>query len=175
MTIARLAIAASLAATFAATPPALLAATPTPAPTPVHKTIEVHLPKDKLHAEYVVEVNKMGQVVKVKSGVVTNVPAFNTMTFGNAEQMWIRHPDGSATVGLFKVTYDYNPADHTVARHISLVSEGGDWGDKPGAANVLMQTAQKQYEEAIKNHQPLPSLNEITGKKTPAPSPTPTL
>lgn len=39
-----------------------------------------------------------------------NVPMFNAWTYGNVLQMWIRHPDGTAEVGIYKVTYDYDPA-----------------------------------------------------------------
>ena len=129
MPIARLLGAVFAAATVVATlAPAGAQTSSSPAPHPVALP-SPHLPTHPLHAEYVVEVNKKGQVVKVKSGAVTNVPAFNTETYGNALQMWIRKPDGSATVGLFKVTYDYDPKTHLVKRNVSLVSAGGRWGD----------------------------------------------
>jgi hypothetical protein len=152
------------------------AATPSP-----HSTIPPPpFPKVKLHAEYVVEVNSKGQVVKVKSGRGTKYTTFNAQTYGNALQMWIRKQDGTAIVGLFRVSYDYNPADHHVSRSIVLVSKGGNWANQPGAANVMIDTAKKEYaastaaakKQQAASHAKLPSLNEITGK-SPVPSSSP--
>jgi hypothetical protein len=139
-----------------------------------------HVPTVPLHAEYVVEVNAKGQVVRIKSGRGTKDAIFNTQTYGNALQMWIRKPDNTAVVGLFKVTYDYNPKNHSVARKISLVSTGGSWGNDEGAADVMMDTAKREAAAAAKQRQQqqsskLPSLNTITGSKTPTPKPPPTL
>ncbi|MBV8490258.1 MAG: hypothetical protein JO199_06995 [Candidatus Eremiobacteraeota bacterium] len=186
MPIARSLVAAFAAAIALATLAPAQAATPSPAPKGSAHPVAIptpHLPTHKLHAEYVVEVNKKGQVVKVKSGVATNVPAFNTETYGNALQMWIRHQDGTATVGLFKVTYDYDPATQKVARNVTLISAGGTWGDEEGAANKMIDDAKKQAaadaasqaEAEAKARKNLPSLNQITGQPTPKPSPTPTL
>jgi hypothetical protein len=126
-----------------------------------------------------VEVNKKGQVVRIKSGRGTKYPSFNAQTYGNALQMWIRKADGSSVVGLFKVTYDYNPKTHGVTRKVSLISAGGSWGDEEGAANVMIDTAKKEAAASAKaqqaQHNKLPSLNTITGAKTPSPSPLPTL
>ncbi len=160
--------------------PAFAGTSPTPSATPhAIKVPPPHLPPVPLHAEYVVEVNKHGQVVRIKSGKGTKYPTFNAQTYGNALQMWIRKGDGSAVVGLFKVTYDYNPKDHSVARKISLISTGGSWGDDEGAANVMIDTAKKEADAAAKQQQAqrakLPSLNSITGAKTPSPSPLPTI
>ena len=134
------------------------------------------LPKVPLHTEVTVEVNKRGQVVRITSTKPCKVTTFNVQTFGNALQMWIRKPDGTAQVGLYRVSYDYDPSTKNVARHISLVKLGGSWGDAPGAATVMIETAHKQAEEAaIKQRQQqnakLPSLNEIRGV-TPSPKPT---
>ncbi|MBV8333512.1 MAG: hypothetical protein JO192_12300, partial [Candidatus Eremiobacteraeota bacterium] len=56
------------------------------------------------------------------------------------------------------------------------VSEGGTWGDEEGAANAMMETAQKEAADAQKRREEqaksLPSLNQITGK-SPAPSASP--
>lgn len=133
------------------------------------------LPKIALHTEVTVEVNKRGQVVRITTTKPCKVNTFNVQTFGNALQMWIRRPDGTAQVGLYRVTYDYNPATKNVARHVSLVKLGGNWGDSPGAATVMIENARKQAEEAQKRAQEqnakLPSLNEIRGV-TPSPKPT---
>lgn len=171
----RIAILFALALTLAGG--AARAATPSP-----HPTIPPPpFPKVKLHAEYVVEVNSKGQVVKVKSGRGTKYATFNAQTYGNALQMWIRKADGTAVVGLFRVAYDYDPSTHHVDRKITLISSGGNWGSQPGAATVMINTAKKEYaasESAAKkqqaaSHAKLPSLNEITGKPTPSPSPSP--
>ncbi|HEX4013048.1 MAG TPA: hypothetical protein VHX17_04050 [Candidatus Cybelea sp.] len=149
----------------------LVAASPTPAP--VARPV---LPKIPLHTEVVVEVNKHGQVVRVKSTKPCKVQTFNLQTFGNALQMWIRKPDGSATVGLYRVTYDYDPKTQKVARRIALISAGGTWGNDEGAANVMMDTARKQALQMEKKSQQqnakLPSLNDIRGA-TPSPKPPP--
>lgn len=172
--------AVALAIAVGAGTPALAAASPKPSPTP--HAVQVAAPKPPtvpLHAEYVVEVNKKGQVVAIKSGKGTKYATFNAQTYGNALQMWIRKEDGTAVVGLFKVTYDYNPKNHAIVRKVSLISTGGSWGDKEGAANVMIDTAKREADEYAKQKQQqqskLPSLNSITGKKTPAPSPAPTL
>jgi hypothetical protein len=157
-----------------------LAATPSPsgshAPGSSHTGLPApRLPTVPLHTEVVVEVNKKGQVVRVKSTKPSKMQGFNLETYGNALQMWIRKPDGTATVGLYRVTYDYDPKTKKVTRKVALVSAGGNWGDDPGAANVMMEMARKQSAAAAKRaaeqqNTKLPSLNEIRG----APSPSPT-
>ena len=134
------------------------------------------LPTVPLHTEAVVEVNKKGQVVRIKSTKTCKVPSFNIQTFGNALQMWIRRPNGTAQVGLYRVSYDYDPKTHGVTRSIALVSAGGNWGDEEGAANVMIENARKtaaadrQREE--EQNAKLPSLNQIRGA-TPSPKPSP--
>lgn len=170
---------AVLAAGIAA--PAFAAATPPPSASPRRIAIPPpKFPKEKLHAEYIVEVNKKGQVVKVKSGKATKYGTFNAQTYGNALQMWIRKADGSAEVGLYRVTYDYDPTNHHVQRRVALVSPGGSWANDEGAADVMMDTAKKEAAAAAaaakrkqEQQRNLPSLNQITGKKTPSPSPAP--
>ncbi len=129
-----------------------------------------------MHAEYVVEVNKLGQVVRVKSSKPTKSNTFNVQTYGNALQMWIRKADGSATVGLFRVSYDYDPKTNFVHRTVALISTGGTWANDEGAADRMMDTAKKEALEAKKRadaqSSSLPSLNEITGK-SPKPSASP--
>jgi hypothetical protein len=175
LTFERLRIAAFAAAAFAiCAGTGARAATPSP-----HPTIPPPpFPKQKLHAEYIVEVNSKGQVVKIKSGHGTKYTTFNAQTYGNALQMWIRKQDGTAVVGLFRVSYDYDPVSHHVKRSVALVSTGGNWGNQPGAANVMIDTAKKEYaasqsaakKQQAASHAKLPSLNDITGKPTPKPS-----
>jgi hypothetical protein len=143
----------------------------TASPPPLHAV----LPKVPLHVEVVVEVNSRGQVVRVQSTKPCKIQGFNIQTYGNALQMWIRHPDGTAQVGLYRVTYDYDPKTTVVTRRVALVSAGGSWGNEPGAATVMIDLAKKQAEEAqhraAEQNAKLPSLNEIRGA-TPSPKPT---
>ncbi len=135
-----------------------------------------------LHTEVVVEVNKKGQVVRVKSTKPSKVQSFNVQTYGNALQMWIRRPDGSAQVGLYRITYDYNPKTQDVTRRIALVSAGGSWANSEGAANIMVQMEKQQaaaaaaaLRKAQEQNSKLPSLNEIRGLPTPNPTHAPTL
>ncbi len=169
-------------ALLASAAPSLAATTPKPSPAAKPTPVVIHLPNTPLHTDVIVEVNKKGQVVRVKSTKPSKVRSFNIQTFGNALQMWIRKPDGSAQVGLYRVSYDYNPKNQQVTRRVSLVSAGGSWGDQEGAADVMMELAKKQAAAAQKRQQQqqeqtkqLPSLNEIRGKATPKPTPAATL
>jgi hypothetical protein len=133
------------------------------------------LPKVALHVEVVVEVNNRGQVVRVRSTKPCKIQGFNIQTYGNALQMWIRHPNGTAQVGLYRVTYDYDPKTQEVTRRVALISAGGNWANEPGAATVMIDIAKKQAEEAERKAESqnakLPSLNEIRGVP-PSPKPT---
>jgi hypothetical protein len=152
------------------------AATPTPKPTAKASLPQPPVPKVPLHAEFVVEVNAKGQVVRVKTGKGTGDKDtfFNAQVYGNVLQMWIRHPDGTAEVGLYKVTYDYDPKTKKVRRNVSLVQAGGDWGDQKGAATEMMETADRESRQAQQAQQQeqskkLPPLDIIVG---PTASPT---
>jgi hypothetical protein len=173
------AVAAAVATYFIAVPsPALATATPHPDASASHATQPKAYPPVALHSEVVVEVNKKGQVVRVKSTKPSKVASFNLQTYGNALQMWIRHPNGTAQVGLYRVTYDYNPKTQDITRRVSLVSAGGNWGNQEGAANVMMEMARKQAAAARQAQQQngkLPSLNQIRGVATPRPTPAATL
>jgi hypothetical protein len=171
---------------FAFAAPVMAATTPKPGapPHPVPMP-SIKLPNVPLHTEVVVEVNSKGQVVRVKSAKQSKVQSFNIQTIGNAEQMWIRHPDGTAEVGLYRVIYDYDPKTQKVSRHVAIISRGGSWGNQAGAATLMINHAkqqaievQKANAEAEKKAQErnakLPSLNEIRGI-TPSPSPKATL
>src|SRR5579859_1142615 len=92
----------------------VLAAVTSPAPHATPQLVGPNIPKTKLHTEWNVEVNKKGQVVKVETGKTCKDHYFNEHTLGNALLMWIRHEDGSAEVGLYRVTYDYDPATKAV-------------------------------------------------------------
>jgi hypothetical protein len=152
-------------------PKASAPAHPQPLPTP-------NMPKIKIHSEFTVEVNAKGQVVKVKTAKSQpSVPMYNAWTYGNVLQMWIRHPDGTAEVGLYKVTYDYDPTTKKITRVPSLVTPGGTWGDEEGAANQMIDVARKEAEahqkKQAEQNKNLPSLQNIRGQSTPSPSPSP--
>ncbi len=150
----------------------------------------IHLPDVPLHTEVVVEVNKKGQVVRVKATKPCKIQSFNLQTYGNALQMWIRkcRTEGNTTsctaeTGLYRVTYDYDPRTQSVTRRVALISAGGTWANDEGAANVMIEMAQKQAEAAeaaerkaqAEQNAKLPSLNEIRGVPTPKPMPAATL
>lgn len=123
--------------------PLATVAAPTPKPTPIVLP-SPNIPKKALHVRLQVEVNKHGQVVRVLHGDLSGDRPFDTMALGNAMQMWIRHPDGSAVAGLYRVTYDYDPNTHNVSRVPSLIKAGGSWANAPGAATLIMRDAQRQ-------------------------------
>lgn len=138
-------------------PGAGIAATQAP-PAKAHATMPtLHLPPIALHTEFKVQVNRKGQIVRVKSGKESKYPDFNAMTYGNVLQMFIRRPDGSATVGMYRVTYDYNPKTKNVHRGVSLLSEGGDWADELGAVDQMRELDRKNQEK----HLALPGFDKI--------------
>lgn len=159
----------------------LVAASPTPAPMPTP-----NFPNKPLHSTYQVEVNHLGQVVRVAHGTFSGDQAFDTMTLGNAMQMWIRRPDGTAQTGLYSVRYDYNVAKRSVSRTPSLISSGGSWANSPGAANVILKDmkrqAQAQYarlkaeqeKQQAERAKHLPDINAAVKRAMkPSPSPAP--
>lgn len=123
-------------------------ATPAPRPFPTP-----NFPNKRLHVDLLVEVNKHGQVVRVDHGTLSGDRVFDTVTLGNAMQMWIRRPNGSAEAGLFRVSYDYDPRTHAVTRVPSLVKAGGNWASKPGAATLIIADARKQVQALEKRLQ----------------------
>jgi hypothetical protein len=148
----------------------------TPAPTATAKAMVPHppVPTVPLHTEFVVEVNAKGQVVRVKSAKGCKDLTYNAQTYGNVLQMWIRHPDGTAEVGLYRVTYDYDPKTKRVHRGIAIVQSGGSWANEEGAADNMMDTATREAEAARMQQdqgKSLPPLNAIVGKPSPSASP----
>jgi hypothetical protein len=166
---------------------ALVAASPSPAPLPTHtssRTADVpprptardsrrsfvpRTPSTPQHTEFVVEVNRRGQVVKVDSGKQSQDPAFNAITYGNVLQAFIRKPDGSAISGLYRLSYDYDPADKRVRRDVALVRPGGV---NPNALGAVDQELQKLAAEKARHRfdahptpSPLPDLKAITGHR----------
>jgi hypothetical protein len=152
---------------------ALVAATPAPKAAPHPAVIPPPpLPKIALHTAFVVEVNAKGQVVRVQKAISKNENLmFNAQTYGNVLQMWIRHPDGTAEVGLYRVDYNYDPKTHKVRRSITLLKAGGSWAKAEGAATQMMNVANREAKAAREHQQrqnrQLPSLRQIVG---PSPS-----
>ena len=101
-----------------------------------------------MHTEFVVEVNAKGQVVRVKSAKAygDQDPFFNTQTNGNVLQMWIRHPDGSAEVGLYRVNYDYDPQDekNQPPYRNSWCSRAAIGATRRAPPTVMMETAKRE-------------------------------
>jgi hypothetical protein len=174
---------AALALCVLAVPVATVAAaTPKPIPIP-----SPNLPKKALHSQMIVEVNKRGQVVRIKGGTLSHDAVFDTLTIGNALQMWIRKPNGSAQTGVYSVDYDYNPKTHNVSRRIALVSAGGNWANDSGAALKMVDAArretaaakarleaeERQQQQNSAKH--LPDINAALKRslKSPTPSPHP--
>lgn len=147
----------------ALTPTAFAATTAKATPKPVVVPTP-RMPNRALHTEFTVEVNKKGQVVSAKTVKPSHWPSFDAQTYGNVLQMWIRHPDGSAEVGLYKISFDYNPNTKRVRRAVSLVKTGGNWGDKEGAADQMMGIANKEA-----RGEKLPPLDKIVGSPSPRP------
>jgi hypothetical protein len=138
-----------VAAVLAATSAHAVAATPPPGAIDVTKIQpKALLPKTKLHTEFVVEVNKLGQVARVRSGKSCPNPMFNAQTYGNALQVFIRTPDGRAIPGVYRLTYDYNPSTARVHREVALLWRGGVNANAVGAANQMMAIAKRNRDEA---------------------------
>ena len=123
------------------------------------------LPKRKLHSEFIVEVNKYGQVARVRSGKDSGWPPFNAQTYGNALQAFIRTTDNHVVVGVYRLTYDYNPKTARVHRDVTLVRRGGVNPNAEGAANQMMEIARRN-----RTRTPPPAL-----AVTPAPHPAPSV
>ncbi|HET9393986.1 MAG TPA: hypothetical protein VFO29_10780 [Candidatus Rubrimentiphilum sp.] len=166
-----------------------LAAGAASAPAPVATP---KLPTKPLHVDLQVEVNKLGQVVRVLHGNLSGNVPFDTMVMGNALQMWIRDRRGqtvTAVVGLYRVNYDYDPRKHSVHRKIALIKRGGNWANEDGAATKMLADAKKQAQAAeealarlraeqkkqqLEQNNNLPDINGILKKSTkPSPSPSP--
>ncbi len=97
---------------------AILGASPSP-----HAV--VHLPTTPQHDEFVVEVNGKGQVVRIDSGTPSHDRAFDSITFGNALQVFIRTTEGNAVAGRYRLRYDYDPATRRIRRNVAILQRGG--------------------------------------------------
>jgi hypothetical protein len=144
------------------------AATPAPQPSAAQRVDVQKLqpkaifPKRALHTELVVEINKLGQVARVKSIVPSHDPQFDAHTYGNALQAFIRTPDGQVIVGTYRLIYDYDPKTLRIRRDVALVKAGGVNPNAKGAANDMMEIARRNHDRT-----PPPGLYVTPG---PAPS-----
>lgn len=176
----------ALAATIALLVPACaLAATPAPTARPhaaasaPPKRIDLTkvqskalLPKKAEHTEFVVEINKLGQVSRITSRKTSDNPTFNAQTYGNAQQAFIRTPDGHVVLGTYRLTYDFDPKTARVRRDVELIRQGGVDPDAKGVAADMIDRAHPAADQpnpaASINPRDLPDLNGILG-----PPPTP--
>jgi hypothetical protein len=162
---------AALFAAFAAL--ALIAAAPAAPPKPV-------LPKVPLHTEFVVSVNKLGQVTNVLSGKLSKDRGYNVQTYGNAQQVFIRTPDDHALAGRYRLSYDYDPKTLRIHRGVTLLRAGGVDPNAEGLALKMLDDARKHDLQAAAAASPqaartpgpaftgkLPDLQDIL--KTPPP------
>lgn len=104
-------------------------------------------PKAPLRTTFVVEVNKKGQVTRVRSGTSSPDAKFNAMTYGNALQAFIRTASGSVVVGTYRLTYDYSPVSKQVKRGVTLVRRGGV---NPNAIGAVDEMAQVNARHALR-------------------------
>jgi hypothetical protein len=162
----------ALGAAFAAL--ALLAASPSPHASPYRIDVtkiqpKALLPKVPLHTEFVVAVNKLGQVTSIISAKPSKDRTFNLQTGGNALQAFIRTPDGKAISGSYRLTYDYSPKTTRVHREVVFVKAGGVDAGAPGAVNKMLDDVQKHAKR------PASPAPERPAEMTPGPQPTGTL
>jgi hypothetical protein len=154
----------------------LIGASPSPLPSPQppgenHLTaaqMKAMLPKTPLHTEYVVAVNKLGQVTGAKAKTLSKDKTFNAETYGNALQAFIRTEDGKAISGVYSLSYDYNPQTQRISRDVALVHAGGVNPDAEGAALVMMDAARKEAAEAAakgKHPSPAPHVAPTASSK----------
>jgi hypothetical protein len=119
------------------------------------------VPSAPQHAEYVVEINRKGQVTRVRSGKPSHDLAFNTMTYGNALQAFIRTADGRAIPGIYRLGYDYAPKTKNVRRSVAIVRAGGVNPNTPGAVDRMTADAKRRAAHAGEPTGRLPDFESI--------------
>ncbi len=118
-------------------------------------------PRAAQHTEYVVEVNRKGQVTRIRSGKSSRDLAFNTMTYGNALQAFIRTADGRSIPGTYRLAYDYAPKTRNVRRSVALLHAGGVNADALGAVDRMTADARSRLPETHASAKPLPDFESI--------------
>ena len=114
---------------------------------------KVPYPKVPLHTSYIIEVNRKGQVSRVRSGVSSHDAFFDAMTYGNVLQAFIRTPDGRAISGVYKMIYDYNPDTKKIRRTVSFIHPGGTDPDALGAVDAMSQNNQRALQAIKKTYE----------------------
>ena len=168
---------------------AALAASPAPKPaatTPQRIDVQKLQPKSlapkrPLHVEYIVEVNKLGQVARVRSVKPSHDVAFDGKTYGNTLQAFIRLPDGNVVLGTYRMVYDYDPKTLRVRREVFLVSRGGVDPEAKGAVTDMMEIARRNGSKTPPpvqagtpgpapsvNAQRMPDLHQVMHSPSPA-------
>jgi hypothetical protein len=134
-------------------------------------------PKVALHTEMIVEINRLGQVSRVRSIKPSKDVPFNTHAYGNALQAFIRTPDGNVVLGSYRLTYDYNPKTQRIHRDVALVSRGGVDPERKGAAADMMDIAKNNKNKTpppgLYSPAPAPSVRRMPDLKHVMESPTP--
>ena len=123
------------------------------------------LPKVPLHTEYVVAINKLGQVTHIISGKLSKDRTYNVQTEGNALQAFIRTADDKAIPGSYRLTYDYSPKTTRIHREVVLVKAGGVDANAEGAVYKMIDDVKKHGKPAAA---PVP---ERSAAMTPGPQP----
>ncbi len=154
---------------------ALLGATPAPKPPATTRATAAsripipRTPTTRQHSEFVVEVNRKGQVVRADRVKPAQNDTFNAMTYGNVLQAFIRRPDGSAVPGVYRMTYDYDPRRKTVRRQVALLHAGNVDPNALGAVDrEIEKIASERARERLNappTPSPLPDLKAITGHR----------
>jgi hypothetical protein len=150
---------------------AALSAVPAPLRAAPAAAAQTRAPDRAEHSEFVVEVNKKGQVARVRAGKYSSDAAFNAMTYGNALQVFIRTPDGRAVPGTYRLNYDYDPKSRNVRRTVTLLRAGGVDPNAIGAVNAMAEINRRRAlreQQARAGTTPvntLPDLKTITGSK----------
>jgi hypothetical protein len=136
------------------------------------------LPKHVEHTEFFVDVNKLGQVTRVRPQHQSDSATFNAQTYGNALQTFIRTPDGHVVIGTYRLTYDFDPKTSRVRRTVSLVRQGGVDPNAKGAAAALIEEARTHpgadfspRPESSVDPRSLPELKSVIAPPTETPSP----
>ena len=140
-----------------------------PAPKPAQATVPKRVdvtkmqpkelaPKNALHVEYTVEINKLGQVARVRSVKPSHNEGFDTHTYGNALQAFIRTADNRVIIGTYRLTYDYDPKTLRVHRDVALLKTGGVNPNAKGAAAEMTEIAGRNRDRT-----PPPGLNVTPG------------
>ena len=127
-----------------------------------------HTPTTAVHTEFVVEVNRKGQVTRVRSGKSCPDLAFNAITYGNALQAFIRTADGRSISGLYRLSYDFDPKTKKVARTVAIIQKGGVDPNRLGAVDEMALVSARHRPPAASPApagSPLPDIKAITGHR----------